>query len=650
MNYTVRIFINSGFNSVNIPDSPELLNSLAYVDVPAIDITQQRFLSSVRCDVVWDAVKDCDYVLIGDFYYFVDSVEMLNQNTAELQLTPDFLTSAGGLSNVTLLDGLTDRISTGNDIWGFYDEEDPLTVPQAPLSIETEWLIPKEDPDVFEVIDTGYEKDGTELKDPIFVESTIDLPKQYACRKGITYTDTETNETVTTPAVYPIGTEDNTDTGTYDQKTYFEIDSTTGKKVTDGNAVYCVNDTRKKTHIDSDETYESAGSAIRGGMQVTQSLGVAQGAILNQWRVPYAFISNIESDIYIQGDGHDGSRNTTSEKITLITGKNGTLKPSILPEYANVKNKRTLYGTYQKYGLITTTGNSAEFKPEEITTETQAPEISFRSDPRPNGRPYFRFTTINGNSEFWRNALAGSEWEKVPLIYQGASGSALTRLNFDNQRAMESLQKEHYNENYIISQVGAGVQAATSLAALAGGVGMMTPAGSAMNFQTAGFSQGTRTALQGAQGAQSGFGALLTNMVAKEQYEQKYAQEKANELSKLYQDTTVYAPVVTFPYNADILRDVKGNGVLLYKYRYHDADIARVDRILTMYGYKVTESVSGKYTYTRVHFDYVAFRTVSVTDFPRWWNNGIVSQLENGVRIWHELPNTKAYDDNPIRS
>ena len=650
MNYTVRVFIKSGFNSVNIPDTPALLNTIEHIDLPAIDIAQQRFLSSVRCDAVWETVKDADYALVGDFYYFIDGIEMINNTTAELKLTPDFLTSAGGLENVSLLDGMTDRISVGDDAWGKYDESDPLTAPQAPLQLDTEWVIPSIDPVASDVIDTGMGDNKTKLDDPIFVESSVDLPKQYAQRDGISYTDSETGKTVTCPATNQIGTENNASEGTYDQRTYFEIDETTGKRVTNGDAVFCVNDTRRKTHVDSDQLYASAGTAVRGGMQAVQSIGVAQGSIINQWRIPYTFISGITSDVFIVGDGRDGSKNTTGQFISLIKGRNGTLNPTIKPVYATVKNLRALYGDYQKYGLMTTAGNSAEFKPEEITTETEAPEISYRADPRPKGKPYFRFTTINGNNEFWRNALAGSEWENVPLIYQGSSGSALTRLNFNNQRAIAKLEKGQYDTNYYFAQAETASQMASSAGEMIAGAAMMMPAGSAMASQMPGFSKGAKMSANGAGGLVSGMMSLAQNYVAKEQYAEIYKREKANELSKLYQETTVYAPTVNFPYNADILRDVEGNGVLLYKFKYQEADLERIDKLLTMYGYKVIEAISGKYVYRRTHFDYVAFRSVSVTDFPRWWNNGIVAQLENGVRIWHEKPNTQAYLNNPIRS
>lgn len=140
------------------------------------------------------------------------------------------------------------------------------------------------------------------------------------------------------------------------------------------------------------------------------------------------------------------------------------------------------------------------------------------------------------------------------------------------------------------------------------------------------------------------------NVLSQDQAERMYRIEKANELSELYQATDVYAPTVNFPYNADILRDVKGNGVLIYKYRMSDNDVKRIDKLLTMYGYQTNEQLTPSNFGRRKHFDYVACKSISVTGLPKWWCDDIATMLKVGVRVWHELPNTDAYKNNPIRS
>lgn len=397
------------------------------------------------------------------------------------------------------------------------------------------------------------------------------------------------------------------------------------------------------------------GQTTADGLAQVRALGIEQGSILNQWRVPREYIGEIKQNAGVTSIGVVGDLDrATSCPIISVAGRKGTITTGIKPNYADVKNKRVLYGTYNKYGIMTTAGNSGEFRPEEITTESEAPEVSYIADPRADGKPYFRFTTVNGNTDFWYNFVAGSRWQNVPLVYQGASGSALTRLNFDNMRASERLEFEQNTVNARLSQAGNIGDALANLgmmAAAASGAGAL---GSQAGSLTA--SQSIQMGQYMQQGSQAGGGIVssLLNVLGTEyklqQYTARYKQDKANELSQLYQNTTIYTPTVNFPYNADILRDVKGNSVLIYKYRLQDLDVKRIDKLLTMYGYKEAEPLTADNFNRRTHFDYIECSSVTVTGKPRWWNDGIAAQLRNGVRIWHELPNVAAYDDNPVRS
>lgn len=626
--YPVRLYINSGFNTVNIPDSPALLESLPEsqkLDVDPVFIVSDRQQTQLIVKATKEQVENVDYCKLGNWYYSVTPQTPLNDNAQPLEINSDGFLSAGGIrldssGNVTThfdtLDGVISRSTVAQDDWGEYTEADPLCAPQDPLNITTEWLNAT----------GGKTADGI-TGDPIFREATVFLTHQAAGPGGvfaITYTDSETGETVTVPGTVPLPYV----TGVGPQKTDFKFD---GVSKTNGTEVFVVNDETKA----EDQTL-TAGQTIEAGTNAIRSLGQESGSIIHQWTVPKEFLDGI--DIPSGGrmgiTGADNVNYGTDQIIDSISGvSNGIIKSTITPNYAIVKNKRVLYGDYNKYGIMTCAGNSGEFNPEEITTESAAPSISFKADPRPDGNPYYRFTTINNNTEFWRNALAGSKWENVPLIYQGASANALTRLNFNNQRKIAELNKSQYEENYNLTQLGNMVQMGTgALEGLAGAA-----AGDASQMF-----KGFGTAIN------AGVGGFTAN-IQKKQYMERYNAEKANELSGLYQQTEVYAPTVNFPYNADMLRDVHKNGILLYKYQLSDRDIARIDKLLTMYGYKHQEVLTLSCLYRHTKFDYVACSNVSITGLPRWWNEEIADQLKNGVRIWHVLPNSSAYNDNPVR-
>lgn len=595
--YKVTLFLNSGFNAVNIPDSVATLNaSAAHIEVDPVEILQNRFLTKVRINADWSTVKDCDYCKIGNFYYSVGSVDMQSESTAELSLTPDFILSAGGTKeeNATfqILDGVTERQTVSEDNFGEYTDDDPLTTPQRPLRLFTAWLMDTSRPGFY-----------------TYISTTLDLRKQGQNKEGVTYTDQETGKSATVPRTYQI---DNS------QVTKIGFAGAIEGDITDGTKYYI-----------RDDGSNPKDEAIESGIAQARVLGI-ENSIIDQWSVPKLYVDNADT-----GDPYSP---------TSVLGAAGSFDVPFPFEWnQTVKNKRLEYGEYCKYGIITTSGNSMEAAPEVLKAGNDtAPKIDWRSDPRPEGKPYFRFHSMNGDTEFWRNCIAGSKWQKVPLVYQGQSGTALTRLNFDNDRAMKKqLKSQFMNDNEIdrfqntlnaIPNAISGISNGMAAGAAAG------PAGAAIG---------------GALGLASGISNnIFTDARLKNQrdyYKANYALEKKNELSQLYQNTTVYTPTVNFPYESDIIRDVKGNGVLVYRYEYDPYDADRIDKLLTMYGYKETEDLKMENFNRRQKFDYVQCSSVTVTGRPRWWNDGIGDQLRNGIRIWHVKPDPSAYTNNPIK-
>ena len=154
--YNCTLYLNTGFNTINIPDSPALVNGMSSISVPALDINQERFLPSVRVRATWVQVKDADYCKVGDFYYTIQSITMTSQDVAEISLIPDYITSAGGPAALEILDGLTSRVHVSDDSFGLYGGNDP-------------YMNPAYDMDVI----SGVYKFGGTVE--TFVESTLNL-------------------------------------------------------------------------------------------------------------------------------------------------------------------------------------------------------------------------------------------------------------------------------------------------------------------------------------------------------------------------------------------------------------------------------------------------------------------------------------------
>ena len=112
MGYSGKAYMNTGFNTSNIPDSPALLEQCQQYDFTYnLEIMQDRFLDHVDINVIdYETIKDTDYCRVGSWYYFVTGVSMLATDVARFTLTPDFITSANGIMGFSVLDGITKRV------------------------------------------------------------------------------------------------------------------------------------------------------------------------------------------------------------------------------------------------------------------------------------------------------------------------------------------------------------------------------------------------------------------------------------------------------------------------------------------------------------------------------------------------------------
>ena len=191
--YTAIVFENTGFNSVNIPLNKLTVTATADNSHTCTDltITQEKWLSSINLPLSWEDVKEADYMFIypqetgvtanDSWCYFVVGATMQAEDVATLSLVPDFLTSVG-ISNLEILDGITVRstYALNNVDPNKLASDDPYLTPAEPMELLTGWKLAG---------DTGA----------IFIDSTYDIVSTAYNTQGVTYTDANTNETVTVP-------------------------------------------------------------------------------------------------------------------------------------------------------------------------------------------------------------------------------------------------------------------------------------------------------------------------------------------------------------------------------------------------------------------------------------------------------------------
>lgn len=604
MSYSIRIYSNSGYNSTNIPDSPALLNNAVYFDLPALDILQDRFLSTIKVKATWDQVKDADYCRLttgnNTWFYSVDGVTMLASDVAELSVTPDFINSVGGVSALTILDGITERVHTGSDDYGEYCETDPLMIPTEPLDIVTEWI--------------DFTGDAT--GETTFIESTVN-PKVTAESLGsahFSYNDpvTGTDYEVDVPKLV------------YNEHiTVYEIPVISNDSKENGTCLYIIS---------------TGSTAMTEALAVLRSLGVEQ-SIINQFTIPNGLVTitqQPDTSSYTKPDG--GSIAYTY--VEKMQGKNILETPGNTDFnyqlYNDVQNNRLNYSNICKYGIISCTGESAEFEPADIyETGVMSPEIRCITDPHPDGKPYFRFKTVNQNGtplDFWRNCVSGMTWKQVPLIYNRPSGSVLNALKFQNSQAIADAEYTAQMVGNMANAVGGINQIGISA------LGGMHATSAGMVADVPGMTPGILSGANQISG--SGINALATTML--------HNAKRKSELSNLVVNNSVAVPTVNFPFNSEVMRDYLGNGILLYRYKYSLKDKQRIDKLLTMYGYKYSKALEKTDFTNRVNFNFVMCNNITIGGFAKWINDGIAEQLKAGVRVWHVTPNTNLYTNNPI--
>lgn len=623
--YAVRCYKSTGFDGVNIPDSLDLLNQFAYKDYGSVDLRQERFLSYIRLNDTWANVSDYDYVKIGtdaNAFYYSCTPTMIADDVVELTLLPDWILSAGGIEKALamVIGGMTTRFIPTNDALGYYEESDALLAPALPLNIQQNWFNP------------GGSENYT------LIESTVDIPETYAKDTALYCSDEESGEGVTIPAIQYINS------GTEYSLSGLDASS---------NPV-----TRLYNYRDTATASPSSGSVIpvyatlRYGVAKLRTIGVEDS--VKQFLIPQALVTPTYSSVSLCART-TGTPSGSDRYITKMTGNTGSFTTGINYDYtsqgSDIVWQRILTSEYTKYGIVTASGESCEFNPAEIleTGSPTSPSVRWIADPRPDGKPYFRFKEVNSDAStganFFRSSVSGLNWKQVSMLFTGVSGSALNTLayqnsrkvadtNYENSMAMLNLEQEQRGQTRVFNQannIASGIGGVIG-SALSGDIGGAVQRGINAGFAVAG------TELQYSQETEMN-SLSIANQTA------LYQAQKNQELSALAVQNSIAVPTVTIPYNSELIRDFYGNGCLVYRYVYDGVDIARINKILSMYGYKHTKPVVASDYFNHQNFDYVECKGLSVTGLPKYWCNGLSAQLNNGVRVWHVKPHPKYYEN-----
>lgn len=617
--YTVTVYLNTRFNPVNLPYDPSVLAAAAEetLNLPSIDINQNYFLSSISVSGAkvagsfFEKIKYADYARVGDFYYFVTSITMTSPDVALLGLVPDYFTSARAVGALHSLGGVTKRwrVPESMDTFGAFTEDDELLMPQEPLQLVTNNMI------------YSYAPTTSAISDDVYVETTIDLgnlKKEFKEDSsapagwvfdgesyGTTMTDPlNPDQAVTVPFV----------PAHFDYTAYKVLNKELPIR---GSSIYKYN-----------KVYPTVG--------LTQSLGVTN-AILKIYQLPiyYAPVSLADDDGFIK----------------TMLGSDRTESSQLKFDYATVKNKRALYGAYNTFGLLTTSGSKLEANPEMLVGgDATCPKVRMVVDPRPDGGPYFRFEYYSGDatdSGFWMNAIKGSDWINVPILSDRESGNYKNVMQLTSDLYQQKMNVHYQNYSRTLGAVnnvlGAGIDLATSIAG--GALNINQANAGSMNPQSV-YNSNIQTQANAVGSLGKSLIGVASTVGQNIEANNIFNISKNIELANFGVQHSIVSPTIEFVPNNNIVRDLWGNGVIPYRYRYTSNDLKRVDRLLTMFGYATVQPFTFDMLTHHTDFEYISLSGVQLygDKLPMWWSNGIITQLNTGFRLWHVKPDVKYFD------
>lgn len=673
----VRLYFDTGFDGVNIPATPDLLDNgdFVYEDVPAIDLLQRKGLGKLTIKRKYGyteglytdvtrysrTLESVDYIKItgtpegtntlGAVYYSVLGVEMNAADTATLTILEDFITTAGGFARLKFNSGFITRRSGSNVTFG-----NKRKMPDEYLTCAYPMVYTSK------LVGDNARPDRTYT----LIESTIDLTRGAEVK---VVTDPEDpNNAVSVPTMRPI-----TGTTTYEIGT--NINNETMADVVPnptGARIYRV----------------SPGGTIELGVNNARALGLEK-SILSQYTVPQDMVLF----------SFDASSNTVRGRKKSFAALN------ILPTQIDLSTINTTIYQIVREGLIGASGERMEFSAAELYLEKQftgeefTPRVIRVVDPRPEGRPYYRFAKITDrivfaptdfadadidNHYFRDYSVAGAKWVKLPFMFTEISGIDILEQKFKNTRRVE--ERQFAGQNAMLSQASALARLSEAGGYVGGGLGLIgsginniASLWGGMNIGATGEISTSNMQLgKAAGGAASMAGQALgfmgshaahmaaTNMadIAQTTALGMYTLQRNKELYDYGVQITNVVPEVANTGDTNFMRDITQNKVVVYKIAPDQRDVSRLNKILKMFGEKdfttieasddVWNMIGGRYfKYVRIQGAQICTnnpRTDALPNYPIMSiaeREGAKAQLEAGVRMWLMAPRKYATINDP---
>ena len=699
MKVDVRIYLKTGYDFINRPDSAATIEKLAknYYDLHDIYVVQNKGLSEIIVPLRYYTIKGVDYIRLTSkspcdtdsfaidgrryfpdyngpdtdhefekVYYIVTAQpEMLNENSARIPIQMDYVTTFG-ISQADFITGQLNAAHVPVNDWKYVRIPETRFQPTGVLEsiiydIKNTDIKPNDNEGVLSILNT-----------------TADIVETACCKQANISVGTGVIQ-LPDPSGHPEKEKSNVSVAVplvkgNEHSTIFQLTKITGGNL-DDTIVYDTIDYKPvayasyifKNYADSlvIDGITATGTTQRNGISLLRALGL-DDVIQASYDIDacYTVTPQPVTDIV------NSVKNNQIDEATLMEVSETKLlkiKPTIarihnaipstfmfeyvVPNYT-VRNKKVYCGENNKYIIVSKcTGNQMNLNPEDIIHFANnqplldKPTFIITSDLRVNGSPKIFPLWYHNQFNALMLGINGMTWANHQIIYDKQSGYELV----NNQYKLNSTQNwRDMNISGVNNIFSLGNQA-PGMAYAAQGVRGDNPTNTKFYYNPftndyyakevpMATATGTASALPLAAAITSAIGNTLYNAWQNPQQYQ-YTQKQMDLANYLATGNTI-APEISFPF-AESNRELYGNFFTVIKLKYSDSMIKQMDAFYDLWGYLVggieITGESDNWLNNREYFNYVSMTNVTLNrkDMNVWEREGLATELAN-VRLWHD--------------
>lgn len=700
MKVDVRLYLETGYDFINRPDSSATIEHLAhhFYDLPDIYVTQNKGLTEIVVPLRYYTIKGVDYLrltskspcntdsFVSDarrffpdyegpdtdhafetVYYIVTAQpEMINENCARIPIQMDYITTFG-ISQSDFITGQINAAHVPVNDWKYVRIPETRFQPTGVLEsmiydIKNTDIKPNHNEGVLSIINTTADIVETACCKQANISvgtGVIQIPDPSGGQPEIE----KSNVSVAVPVVR--GNEHSTifqltkitggnddDTITYDTIDYKPV----------AYASYIFMNYENSIEIDG---ITSTGETQRNGISLLRALGL-DDVIQASYDVDACYtvtpqpVTDMVNRVKINQidtlTGLEASETKLLKVKPTITRLNNAIPSTFSFEYVvadyTVRNKKVYCGENNKYILVSKcTGNKMEINPEDIIhfgnnqPLMDKPTFIITADLRANGSPKIFPLWYHNKANLLMVGINGMTWANHQIIYDRQSGYELV----NNQYKLNSTQNwRDMNISGINNIFSLGNQAPGMAYAAQGIRGdndqkiiAYSKLGSnELDYKTVPMpsAAGTVSALPIAAMITSAIGNTLYN--AWENPKQYEYTQKQMDLANFLATGNTIVPEIAFPFS-ESNRELYGNFFTVIKLKYSDSMIKQMDAFYDLWGYLVGGiEITGEtdnWLNNREYFNYVSMTNVTLNRKDmNVWERQGLATELANVRLWHD--------------